>query len=506
MTRWAAGSVPATTRFFAQQDKNAAFTIGTNETPYTTTVNTYTVRDQLKRVCAYQGSETSSVFQDTNLAGQLKSLTDMDGRVVNYNYNQAGQLSSVTGSGYNVTQLAANFQYRAWGDLKHYDSGYNLNTSVNFSYDARMRLSHFELLGPTGANPRATWMKSDYQYFADHRVRFAEDNSRYWADVGFGPTPNHTFNRAYAYDLAGRMTDAFSGSDAGGSNESDRPYKETYQYDVWGHMTGRTNVIWDGTPDSYGVNYVNNRNQGGPGFIAWQYDANGNPPQDDNGTNVYDAAGRKVTFTAWLLFVPFGSWNPNPNWNAATAQVTYDGDGRMVRETDTSGSHHKNMYYVPSTVLGGKHIKSVVSEWDDHSPSTVFTQQRVSIYANGARLAGSENDNLGFEYADPVTGRRLWGVGSSTGGEVETDPLGQEVGTTKPLDPESEGNVGGYPEPHEYGNADDPSLGCTLDGMVVSCSDLRRQMEAGATQQEYWSHSGGGWHLRQEVHRGVEKG
>jgi hypothetical protein len=63
---------------------------------------------------------------------------------------------------------------------------------------------------------------------------------------------------------------------------------------------------------------------------------------------------------------------------------------------------------------------------------------------------------------------------------IETDPLGQEVGTYDP-GPEGYGDIGQYPEPHEFGNADDPRQGCEVDGIMhTPCSDLMRFANSGA--------------------------
>ena len=99
----------------------------------------------------------------------------------------------------------------------------------------------------------------------------------------------------------------------------------------------------------------------------------------------------------------------------------------------------------------------------------------TSIYANGDRIGTSTNGNIRFEHAEPITGRRT---------DVEPDPLGQEVGTIDP-GPDSPGDVGQYPEPHEFGNGEDPANGCTLDGITIDCPTLARFMNMGALASKW---------------------
>ena len=62
---------------------------------------------------------------------------------------------------------------------------------------------------------------------------------------------------------------------------------------------------------------------------------------------------------------------------------------------------------------------------------------------------------------------------------MQTDPFGADVGTYDP-GPEQPGDVGQYYESHEFGNADDPSRGCTMDGISIDCNTAMRFVRIGA--------------------------
>ncbi len=400
-----------------------------------------------------------------SLSGELKSLTDPQGRTTNYDYDSVGRLANVTGAGYNnASQFANGFEYRAWGAPKHYNIGFDWwngtssLTPTDLSYNSRLQLTHFKLTHPT---PEAAPIyESDYQYYLDGRPKFIADK-RAW---GSPPTENmHQFDRAYSYDHAGRMTQALTGDEARGGSTADGPYKETYQFDGWDHMTNRANRIWSRAVDSFETTYINNRNQ----MTGYTYDADGNP----TGEGSFDAAGRKYSYGSWRLYNPIGSFNPNPTWNSSVATNTYDGDGQLTKQLETVGTDHWDTYFVRSTVLGGAVIfwKEVQTN-SYYAPGWSNTIQLASIYAGGDKIAHSTDGNVVFEHAEPLTGRR---------GGVEVDPLRQEVGSYDP-GPDSPGDVGQYPEPHEYGMAEDVSMGCTMDGITINCGTAMGFVNIGA--------------------------
>lgn len=126
-----------------------------------------------------------------------------------------------------------------------------------------------------------------------------------------------------------------------------------------------------------------------------------------------------------------------------------------------------------------------------YAPGWSNTVRYASIYANGDRIAQvysglTYEGNVTFEIPEPLTGRRRG---------IELDPLGQEVGTYDPG--EGSGDVGSYPEQHEFGNVEDVNLGCTLDGITIDCATASRVMNAGATAKRYSIHDRQGWHSEQ---------
>ena len=400
-----------------------------------------------------------------NLAGELKSLTDPHGRTVHYEYDATGRPLAVTGSGYNTSQFITNYQYRAWGAPKHFNTPaleYNTVGSVDFSYNTRLQLTHFEWVKPYSAGSLDVY-KSNYQYYSDGRVKFI-------SDVRAGANLQelyHNFDRGYRYDHVGRLATALTGDEARGGSTADGPYKETYQYDAWDHMTNRTNRIWSKPPDTYIANYINNRNH--DPLSVWEYDADGNATRDDNGPSNYDASGRNIGYGSSRFYIPTGAFNTNPTWNPSVVTNTYDGDGQLVKQLEAIGQDHFDAYFVRSTALGGALILWIEVFSNTSITNSSDTLSFASVYAGGERIAQSRDGNVVFEFGEPFTGRRR---------DVEPDPLGQVVGTFDP-GPEEPVDSGGYPEPHEFGNVENPGGGCTIDGITIDCNTGLRFVNSG---------------------------
>src|SRR6185369_2202368 len=166
-----------------------------------------------------------------------------------------------------VTTYASNFQYRAWGAVKSMTYGNNLR--LNPTYNVRLRPTRYELLNGKNGLGEVITVRSDYQYTADGRPKFASDSL------------SNEFDRAYAFDHAGRLKDAYSATQARdflnstNSGITDGPYRQNYGYDVWDNLTERNNRFWSHS-EGFGTSYVNNRNQN----LNWVHDAAGNVLRD----------------------------------------------------------------------------------------------------------------------------------------------------------------------------------------------------------------------------------
>jgi YD repeat-containing protein len=259
--------------------------------------------DQLSHMTSESRSFTGvgiySLSYAYNIAGELTSITDPFGSQVGYNRNSTGKLTGVTGSGFGSgSTYASNFQYLASGRLKGMTYGDNRTLSMNFN--SRLQVSHYEVSGVVSL---------DYQYQKDGRLKFADDliDSR--------------FDRAYAYDNVGRIASALSGAEARGEPvTNNRPYNQSFTYDVWDNLTARASKHWSKTITTFLGTHVDNR------LSLWGYDADGRVTGSSTVSSTFDAAGQLVRAVG-----------PSRRNNPALILVQdFDGDGWRVKQTQNT--------------------------------------------------------------------------------------------------------------------------------------------------------------------------
>ena len=330
-------------------------------------------------------------------------------------------MTSVTGSNFaGVTQYLSNIQYRAWGALKHVSFGNG--TNVDYGYNGRLQITSF---GSTS-----------YDYDADGRIRFVHFPS------------NPSFDRKYSYDHVGRLIEGLSGSDARGETydpDDPPPYKQTYTYDVWENMSGRTNRYWTLEEDPFSATYVNDRN------MAWAYNDSGQVVQNPGGSYVYDSAGRMVKFNDPFL------------------NQSYDGDGLPAKRVEFRPglNDRATIYYVRSSVLGGQPITELKPDG---------FKRRTYVYAQGEDIARQEKiaglpDQVQWIGRDPITGDD----------DVTRDPLGGYLGNPNDVTFSDYESLKGNATTHDT-DADpfDVGSGCTLDGVPIDCSLFASLINNGA--------------------------
>ena len=409
--------------------------------------------DQLSRLTSEtrQFTELTNTYTLSyayNLGGELTSITDPTGAVINYSYDQTGRMTDVTGTTFGgVTSYATNMQYRAWGAVKHLSYGNNLTLDVG--YNSRLEASSFVI--PNVLN-------KTYQYNADGMLNYSHD------------VIDSHLDRAYAYDHAGRLTQALSGAEArGGGATDDRPYKESFGYDAFGHLTSQSTNHWVASYSTADT-YQNDRNTN----TGWQYDADGRLLYNPDVWYNYDAAGQAVTIGTESI-----------------ANESYDGDGRPVKSIQTSedaggGSLATTTYYVRSSMLGGAVLTELTGSGG---------KQRTFVYANGSVLAwqqvmpNSGTEVVSWEHRDASNASfRTSDITGNTGGVTtegqpsELDPLNANMGRynpyLNPLTDPDEGHNSWMP----YPSFSDPRhLGTAYSayGMTVTADFFMSFVESG---------------------------
>jgi YD repeat-containing protein len=385
-------------------------------------------------------SATYALSYEYTAGDQLKTVTDAAaGTSFTTSYDAAGQIAGVSGMGYTTTQqgFISNVQYRAWGTLK--SMAYGNGTSLALSYNGRGLLTHYGVGGVTndsnfGAQPHG----SDFEYHADGRVKFASD---LFTDV----TASRLHDRAYSYDHAGRLQEAYSGREAdifsgrSGTGATDGAFRQTYQYDAWNNTTSRTGRFWSADDNDAETYDVRGRN------TQWEYDAGGrlvSRNEDAPDTlpyaplrQSYDTAGRLSVTTQTT-----SRHSPVPNSTVifttqTTRTETYDGDGAGVKQATTTQLNNNTpstsfTYYLRSSVLGGR----IISEYDGAG-----VRKDSHVYAAGVEVAHGVG-SVAWEHQNPVTGDAMETNAQGAVQAKETvDPMGVNTGDSDPFATSSTG-------------------------------------------------------------------
>ncbi|MBC7899343.1 MAG: RHS repeat protein [Saprospiraceae bacterium] len=410
-------------------------------------------------------NSTFSIGYGYDLTGRLTSVTDPFGERIDYKSDKIGRLKQITGTPFSsssstagtvdVTDYIDNIEYRAWGAVKSIDYGNSTNMSQTF--DSDLRVDEFRIWKDGQSN---SIIKKNYQYYNDNRVKFSSDSG----DTFFR-ADSHYFDRSYAYDHMGRLTEAETGAEARGETGTpDRnliPYKHNYTYNAFGNVTSRSTYTWTADDDESHI-WTNNR------VSNWIYDADGRVKQTPENKYYYDASGEVVMSTLYH----------------SRRQIRHlDGEGKSVRQNNYnylnySGGYvlNKTEYFIYSTVLG-KLLTEVKSDG---------TKKKTNVYGIGGVVAaqntlGSTMQHVAWEYLDPSKASYIAAlpdggpIYGGDNGQAELDPLGSDVGLSNPdggpLNPAGPGTRWGDP----FGG-----YSCRLDGFETSCSQVMYVLSIGA--------------------------
>ena len=441
---------------------------------------------------------TFTINYDYGLAGQLKYVRDPFGDQINYGYNKAGELTSVTGETpfAGVTNYTGALQYRAWGAVK---SGR--------TYDERMRLTSWG----SGA--------VSYQYNQASDMTHAQMNS------------GSPYHQTFSYDHAGRVTGVSTPEITVPSQYvctvcsppnglppgyKLRPFTTSPIYDEFDNVVGSNSNYWHdytpglaASPQMFQTTYVNNRamKDNVPGRVynnreeTWTYNARGQVTVDTRASQTFDTMGQ-VTRTQDL------------SDSQGYVNYTYDGDGRQAKfDQKRADGTTELRYRIYSAVLSGllTDINSAGQKIETRVYTFVFdaesTARQVKAYT--VTLGGNPvnyPDMVVFEGSDPHRTRTVvWDHDTNTYKTVALAYPGAYVEDIdwQGLKDRFVSHIGSQISYGQYSasqyldsyfsniNPRNPGTGCSLDGTKVSCAYLFRAAKSGALGSITVSTTGG---------------
>src|SRR6266540_1357864 len=419
---------------------------------------------------------TFTINYDYGLAGQLKYVRDPFGDQINYGYNKAGELTSVTGETpfAGQTDYVGALQYRAWGAVK---SGH--------TYDKRMRLTSWG----NGAVSYQYNQASDMTYaqmndgLAYHQT-FGYDHA---GRVGSVSTPEITVPSQYVCTVCSPPNGLPPGYKL-------RPFTTSLTYDEFDNVVASNSNYWHdytpglaASPQMFQTTYVNNRamKDNVPGRVynnreeTWTYNARGQVTGDTRSSQTFDTMGQ-VTRTQDL------------SDSQVYVNYTYDGDGRQAKfDQKRADGTTELRYRIYSTVLGGllTDINSAGQKIETRVYRFVYdaesTARQVKAYT--VTLGGNPvnyPDMVVFEGSDPHRTRTVvWDHDTNTYKTVALAYPGAYVEDIdwQGLKDRFVSHIGSKISYGQYSasqyldsyfsniNPRNPGTGCSLDGTKVSC-------------------------------------
>lgn len=413
------------------------------------TTYTYDVFSRLKSETRTFAGLTGSfpVTYEYTLRGQLKRLADSFGAAVNYDYDSAGRVRTVTNTGFanasNVSSYATGMQYRAWGGLKQFNFGTNSTHSLAITYDERMRVRtyHVNYSGPFSNYTDGV----DIDYYDDGRLKFAHQ----LRDI--------RHDRSFAYnDPAGRLTQELAGEEARGvsittlAQRDAVPFRQDFEYDAWDNPARVAGWHWSKSLTTLTPTYFKGRD------TSFTYDAEGNVLQENGRTYTYDAAGRVLSVTE----PPRRTGRPSTSTTYA-----YDGDGQQVK----SNLNGTIKYYLLSSFLRGQHLTNLGPQGQK---ATGYVYVNGTLLAQQNQGATQAESSVSWVHKSPDASGE-WttvsmGWGESLSRTLQLDMLGRDMGLDNPYEAGGDG-LGSYPL---HGDVGGSNMACALDGSVTNCGPI----------------------------------
>jgi len=357
------------------------------------------------------------------LTGQIKTYTDPYGQQITRAFDRRGRMTDISGSSFGgVTSYAATAKYRSWGGLK--ETNYGSGIHLGLTYNNRLLAEGYNLQDASDAEI----INKTYSYYTDGKLKYLHD------------LIDQRFDRLNTYNNVGHIETGKSGAEANGEtvNPEDQnfhlPYRQSYGFDAFGHLTDSTSrhwgvTSWNGQSFNQSFSYANNRNPN------WVYDADGRNTDSYSGSvglfSVFNAAGKASTGAGYSF-----------------TTSTFDGNGLEVKreserydpETDTNVAQ-PTKYFVRSSVMGGRVVSEVLADGKKHRTFIKGLGNETAVQQAYASETASLDEQVLFEFSDSsgmsyrTTDKDGIEAAEGDGGEgspIELDPLGGSVGTFTP--------------------------------------------------------------------------
>jgi RHS repeat-associated protein len=332
----------------------------------------YDVFGNLTGKSVQRDTVNQSISYTYNGNDQLTQLTYPSGRRVNYIYDAASRIDSVTtmDTEGNTQSLLANIDYQPFGPINSQDYGNNLTASVDYDLDYRQ----IDLTTPNVLE-------------RSHGIDEASNI------VNINDMLNPSQDQTLTYDGLSRLDTAQGIYDS-----------LTYQYDPTSNRIQRTQ---GSTTDNYNYPIDSHRLQDINSTASYQYDANGNTTQLPNAsiqTSLAYGDHNRLTRVNGYSYTYNGQGERGIKDNNAGIIVyyAYDQDGKLLVETDNSGNTLKEYVYANGQLIALIEPTSGTSTPTEtilDNPSVNFTD----TWPVSTSIAGYQGSNYQYHTGNTIS-------------------------------------------------------------------------------------------------------
>ncbi|MGC2745538.1 MAG: RHS repeat-associated core domain-containing protein [Candidatus Angelobacter sp.] len=280
------------------------------------------------------GPVTRSISYKYDLLGNVTQITYPDNTQIQYGIDSAGRSLSATDITHGLNYIG-NATYAADGSIAGFTEQVGTTITNSFLYNPRAQICR-EMASTTGVVPTSCADSAnvgnvmDFQY--DFHYGTGNNGDLYTAANNKDTGRTQTFT----YDLLNRLLTAkTAGTDCSimvpGSTTQTKYWGESFTYDAWANLTGKTGTQCNAENTPLAANF---RNQ----LAAYGYDAAGNMLGfGSNVTYAYNADS-ELASTGGYSYLYDGDGNRIGKSNGSTGTLYWYGSPGIVQETDLSGS------------------------------------------------------------------------------------------------------------------------------------------------------------------------
>ncbi len=465
---------------------------------------------QLQKIIAGTTYTTSYAY---NLAGEVTQITYPSNRVLQRSFDAIGRLCeiapSTSGCSTAASPYGTAFGYTSASQVTGFIYGNGVTSSYSYSTD-RLQLSSLSY-----HNSGCTSL-----FLLNYGYAQNGGNNGQITSVANPGQPGQSVN--YTYDALSRLSSAASVGSSGYAQ-----WGLSFTYDRYGNRTDESQTV--GNPAASHVTFDQTKNR--INTSGYAYDANGNMINDGNNTLVYDAENRavsatnggasgtytydgnglrveKVSGSTTTIYLFSGSkviaeYDNGAAVGSPSREYVHSGDV-LLAIIDAAGTryHHPDQVSARLTTDSTQNSSAHLGQypfgeiWYDDGTTTTKTKfatyERDAESGNDYAMARSyvnrvsrfvTPDPLGGDLTGPQSLNRY--VYSRNDPINLTDPLGLFVAPQIYAMMQEQavsmfGSLNG-PSAHDFFTTGAGQPGCRLDGLDVSCSQLRGAIEMNAT-------------------------